>query len=61
VTLADAAATSKTVNTSNPGTTSVKVESTATVYWRVSYGGDANHSTRLSDCVENINVTLTGG
>jgi hypothetical protein len=52
-----AVATSKEVNTSN---TSVKVESTATVYWRVSYSGDANHFGRLSDCVENINATLTG-
>jgi hypothetical protein len=52
-----AVATSKEVNTSN---TSVKVESTATVYWRVSYSGDANHFGRLSDCVEKINATLTG-
>jgi hypothetical protein len=30
------------------------------VYWRVSYSGDTNHFGRLSDCVENINATLTG-
>lgn len=56
-------ATEKTVNTSNPGTTgdplSRKVESTATVFWRVAYTGDSNHLGRLSNCVENINVTLT--
>jgi hypothetical protein len=53
-----------TVNTSNPGTTgspnSVKVESTATVFWRVAYSGDSNYFGRLSDCEENINATLTG-
>lgn len=63
-------ATSKTVNTSNPGggspgPTSVKIELTATspVYWRVEYSGDSNHFGRLSNtpnCVENINATLTG-
>ena len=63
VALPTTTATSKTVNTSNPGTTgtptSVKVESTAIVYWRVSYGGDSLHFGRLSTCVENINLTLT--
>jgi hypothetical protein len=44
-----------TVNTSN---TSAKVESSATVYWRVAYSGDTNYFGRLSDCVENIDVTL---
>jgi hypothetical protein len=53
-----------TVNTSNPGggspgPTSVKVEATATVYWRVQYSGDSSYFGRLSDCVENINATLT--
>jgi Tfp pilus assembly protein PilW len=51
-----------TVNTSNPGTTgtpnAVKVESTATVYWRVDYSGDSQYLGRLSDCAENINATL---
>jgi hypothetical protein len=64
VSLPAATGASKTVNTSNPGTTgspnSVKVESSATVYWRVSYTGDTNHFGRLSNCVENINVGLTG-
>ena len=58
-----ATGTSKEVTTHNPGTVgspnSYKVESSATVYWRVSYGGDTNHLGRLSDCVENINATLT--
>lgn len=66
VNLSATAGTSKTVNTSNPGTTgsptSYKVESSATLYWRVEYTptGDANHLGRLSDCVENIATTLTG-
>jgi len=63
VSLPGTTATSKVVNTSNPGTTgtpnSVKVESTAIVYWRVSYGGDSLHFGRLSTCIENINTTLT--
>jgi hypothetical protein len=57
-----------TVNTSNPGTTgtpqSVKIESSQTVYWRVSYSGDGNYlgssSPSSGNCVENINATLTG-
>jgi hypothetical protein len=52
----------KTVNTSNPGTTgspnSLKIEASATVYWRVSYSGDVNYLGRLSNCAENIAVTL---
>ena len=56
VNLGATAATSKTVNTSN---TTLKIESTAQVYWRVSYSGDANHFGRLSDCTENINAVLT--
>ena len=52
-----------TVNTSNPGTTgsptSVKIEATATVYWRVQYSGDTNYFGRLSNCTENIAATLT--
>lgn len=63
VALPAAAATAKTVNTSNPGTTgdptSRKVESTSSVFWRVAYDGDTNHLGRLSNCVENINVLLT--
>jgi hypothetical protein len=54
----------KTVSTSNPGTTgspnSKKVESTAKVYWRVQYSGNSAYFGRLSNCVENIDVTLTG-
>ena len=57
VSLAAAAGTSKTVNTSNTGT---KVEADAVVYWLVEYGGDTNHFGRISDCVENIDVDLTG-
>jgi hypothetical protein len=53
-----------TVNTSNPGTTgspnSLKIEASATVYWRVQYTGDANYFGRLSDCSENIVATLNG-
>jgi hypothetical protein len=65
VNLPAATGTSKTVSTSNPGTTgnptSVKVESDATVYWRVSYSGDARHFGRLSNCSENIAVDVTDG
>jgi hypothetical protein len=43
------------VNTSNM---TVKVSSSATVYWRVAYAGDTNYLPDLSDCVENIAVTL---
>jgi hypothetical protein len=64
VTLADAAGTSKEANTSNPGTTgsptSLKIQADAIVYWRIAYSGDTNHFGRLSDCVENINVDVTG-
>jgi hypothetical protein len=68
VNLSATAGTSKDVNTSNPGggspgATSVKIpgdSSANPVYWRVSYSGDTNHFGRLSDCVENINATLTG-
>jgi hypothetical protein len=49
--------TSKDVNTTN---TTVAINTTQTVYWRVEYSGDTNHFGRLSDCVENINATLTG-
>ena len=53
-----------TVNTSNPGTTgspnSLKIEATATVYWRVQYSGDSKYLGRLSNCTENIAATLTG-
>jgi hypothetical protein len=56
VTLPAATGTSKTVNTSN---TSVKVESSTTVYWLVEYSGDANHLGRLSKCSESIATTLT--
>jgi hypothetical protein len=52
------------VSTSNPGTTgspnSLKIEASAQVYWRVAYSGDTKYFGRLSDCVENINATLTG-
>jgi hypothetical protein len=48
---------SKDANTTN---TSIKIETTQTVYWRVEYSGDSNHFGRLSDCAENINATLTG-
>jgi hypothetical protein len=62
VNLPDAAATSKDATTTNgSGTpTPVKVEASATVYWRVEYSGDDNHLGRLSNCTENIAVTLTG-
>jgi hypothetical protein len=57
------AASPKTVSTSNPGTTgsptSLKVDSSATVYWRVEYSGDTNYFGRLSNCTENIAATLT--
>ncbi len=56
VNLAAATGTSKTVNTAN---TSVKVETSTTVYWLVEYSGDTNHLGRLSKCVENIATTLT--
>lgn len=59
--------TSKTVSTSNykgahSADDSVKINSTKQVYWRVEYTptGDSNHLGRLSNCVENINATLTG-
>ncbi len=29
------------------------------VYWRVIYGGDAQHDGRISDCVENTAVDFT--
>jgi hypothetical protein len=51
------AATSREATTSN---TSKKVDSSGKVYWRVEYSGDTNHLGRLSDCIENIDATLTG-
>jgi hypothetical protein len=55
---------SGTASTSNPGTTgtpnSLAISSTQQVYWRVEYSGDANYFGRLSNCVENVNTTLTG-
>jgi hypothetical protein len=51
-------------STSNPGTTgtpnSLVISSSQQVYWRVEYSGDANYFGRLSNCVENIDTTLTG-
>jgi hypothetical protein len=62
VPLPGAAATSKTVSTSNPGTTgtplSIKIDSSQRVYWSVAYGGDTNHVASASECVEYIDVTL---
>jgi hypothetical protein len=47
-----------TVNTSN---TSVKVEATAQVYWRVEFTStNTSQKGRNSLCIENINATLTG-
>jgi hypothetical protein len=52
------ASTPFTVNTSN---TSVKVEATAQVYWRVEFTStNTSQKGRNSLCVENINATLTG-
>jgi hypothetical protein len=52
------AATPFTVNTAN---TSVKVESTAQVYWRVEFTStNTSQKGRNSLCIENINATLTG-
>jgi hypothetical protein len=52
------ASTPFTVNTAN---TSVKVESTATVWWRVEFTStNASQKGRNSLCIENINATLTG-
>jgi hypothetical protein len=62
VALPAATATSKTVSTSNPGTTgsptSVKIDSSQRVYWSVAYEGDTNHVASASVCVEYIDVTL---
>ena len=55
--------TSKTVGTSNPGTTgtpnSYKISSSTTnnLYWRVTYSGDSNNLGRYS-CAESVGVTL---
>jgi hypothetical protein len=57
VNLSATTGTSKDANTTN---TSVKIETTQKVYWRVEYSGDTNHFGRLSDCVESIDATLTG-
>lgn len=57
VNLSATAGTSKTVNTDNK---TIKVEADAVVYWLVEYGGDSNHFGRVSKCVENIDVDLTG-
>jgi hypothetical protein len=56
VPLPAASGNSKGVSTSN---TSVKVSADATVYWKVIYGGDAQHNGRISNCVENTAVDFT--
>jgi hypothetical protein len=49
---------SRTLNTSN---TSVKVDTSTTVYWRVTFAStNASQFGRNSLCVENINATLNG-
>jgi hypothetical protein len=56
--IAVSGASPQTVNTAN---TTVKVSASKTVYWRVEYTStNANQGSRISNCVENINVTLTG-
>jgi hypothetical protein len=53
-----AAAHSQTGATNN---TTARVSSTGSVWWRVTYAtGDTAHTGRQSDCVENINATITG-
>ena len=47
---------SKTVETSN---STISVSADAIVYWRVIYGGDAQHNGRISSCVENTAVDFT--
>jgi hypothetical protein len=53
-----AAAHSQTGATNNQ---TARVSATGSVWWRVTYAtGDTAHTGRQSDCVENINATLTG-
>jgi hypothetical protein len=53
-----AAAHSQTGATNN---TTARISATGSVWWRVTYAtGDTAHTGRQSDCVENINATITG-
>jgi hypothetical protein len=43
----------------NTDNTTVKVEATTAIWWKVAYSGDTNNVSATIDCVEKINVTLT--
>ena len=58
--LTGAAAHSQTVGTNN---TTTRISTSGTYYWLVTYAtpaGDTAHTGSQSNCVENINATLTG-